>query len=195
MKRLRTLIALSLLAALPVLPAIAGAQSFGIKGGYSFGSVPNNGGVFPGTLSAHSGIAIGVGVATGGVIGLGLEALYAQRGFTSSVLGASRKLSYIDVPAYLRFALPNDLVTPFGYVGPQFSFELNCDSGNGACPSGRDKVSYAGIVGAGVKVPMFMNASIEGRYVYGLNDLNMGTVTTKANYQTRSFMLLVGIGF
>ncbi len=195
MRRLRTLLGLSLLAAIPALPSIAGAQGFGIKGGYSYGSVPNNGGVFPGTLSAHSGIAIGVGVATSGVIGFGVEALYAQRGFTSSVLGASRKLSYIDVPAYLRVALPNETVTPFGYVGPQLSFELNCDSGNGACPSGRDKLSYAGIIGAGLKFSMLMNASIEGRYVYGLNDLNMGTVTTRANYQTRSFMLLAGIGF
>ena len=136
-----------------------------------------------------------VGAASSGVIGFGVEALYAQRGFTSSVLGASRKLSYIDVPAYLRVALPNETVTPFGYVGPQLSFELNCDSGNGACPSGRDKLSYAGIIGAGLKFSMLMNASIEGRYVYGLNDLNMGTVTTRANYQTRSFMLLAGIGF
>jgi hypothetical protein len=195
MKRLRTFVSLSLLAAVSALPSIAGAQSFGIKAGYSYGSVPNSGGVFPGTLSAHSGIAVGVGVTTGDVIGLGLEALYAQRGFTSSVLGASRKLSYIDVPAYLRFALPNPMVTPFGYIGPQLSFELNCDSGNGACPSGRDKLSYAGIAGAGLKFGMLMNLSIEGRYVYGLNDLNLGTVTTRANYQTRSFMLLAGIGF
>ena len=195
MKRVQALVALSLLAAVPALPVIAGAQNFGIKAGYSYGSVPNNGGVFPGTLSAHSGLAVGVGVATGGVIGLGLEALYAQRGFTSTVLGASRKLSYFDVPAYLRFALPNPMVTPFGYLGPQLSFELNCDSGNGSCPSGRDKLSYAGIAGAGLKFGMLMNASIEGRYVYGLNDLNMGTVTTRANYQTRSFMLLAGIGF
>jgi hypothetical protein len=94
MTRLRTFIALSLLAAGSAMPIVAGAQSFGIKAGYSYGSVPNNGGVFPGTLSAHSGIALGVGVTTGGVVGLGLEALYAERGFTSSVLGASRKLSY-----------------------------------------------------------------------------------------------------
>lgn len=195
MMRLRSVIVLALFSLGSTMPAIVGAQSFGIRAGYSYGYVPNNGGVFPGTLSAHSGIAVGVGVATAGVVGFGLEALYAQRGFTSSVLGASRQLSYVDVPAYLRVSLPNPSVTPFGYVGPQLSFELNCDSGNGSCPSGRDKMSYAGIIGAGLKFAMLMNASIEGRYVYGLNDLNLGTVTTRANYQSRSFMLLAGIGF
>jgi opacity protein-like surface antigen len=195
MSRIRGFIAVVALAASAALPAVAAAQNFGIIAGYSYGSIPNSGGVFPGTLQAHSGLAAGLRLTTSGPVGFGIEGLYAERGFTSTIAGNSRKLRYIDVPAYLRVALPNPTITPFGYIGPQLSFEINCDAGGGNCPSGRDKTTYAGIAGAGVKLPMLANISIEGRYVYGLNDLNMGTVTTRANYRARSFMILAGIGF
>ena len=37
--------------------------------------------------------------------------------------------------------------------------------------------------------------SIEGRYVYGLTDLKLSTVSTSTSYQTRSFLVLLGLGF
>ena len=40
-----------------------------------------------------------------------------------------------------------------------------------------------------------MGLSVEGRYVYGLTDLNLNTVSTSESYQTRSFLLLAGISF
>ena len=189
----------SLLAALLIVaaPAAVRAQSFGIKGGLSYGSVPNNNGVVPGTLSAHSGFAIGVGLATGGVLGFGVEGLYAQRGFTSSTAGASQSRSYVDVPLYLKLQLPVPAISPFVYAGPQGSYELNCDAGggNGTCPSGSPKITYAGIIGAGLKFGVLGGLSLEGRYVYGLSNLNLSTVSNSGNYQARSFMLLAGIGF
>ena len=94
---------------------------------------------------------------------------------------------------YLKLSIPNPVVVPFGFAGPQGSFELNCDGGN--CPSGRAKATFAGVIGAGVKLAMLGNVSVQGRYVYGLTNLNYGTVTNSSNYQARSFMLLVGIGF
>lgn len=178
-----------------LLPVLGHAQSVSVKAGLSYGQIPNNGGVLPGKLSPHSGIAVGVGVATGGVVGFGAEALYAQRGFESTNPGSSQELSYIDVPVYLKLTMPSPSVTPFAYVGPQASFEVKCDANGGTCPSGRAATTYSGIIGAGVKFGAFKNVSIEGRYVYGLTDLKFATVTTTESYKTRSFMLLAGIGF
>lgn len=166
---------------------------FGIKGGLSYGDVSNSG-VFPGGAKTRAGVAVGVSFHTPGPVGFGLEALYAQRGIIGSS-GNSRELDYIDVPAYLRVSGSNDGVQPFGYLGPQLSMELKCDSNGGSCPSGRDKWSYAGVIGAGLRLQQFHGLSLEARYIYGLSDLKLGTVTDSENYQTRSFMLLFGLGF
>jgi Outer membrane protein beta-barrel domain len=178
------------------LPAIAQAQGgIGIKGGLSYGNV-SNGGALPGAVAQRSGLAIGLSAATGGVIGLGVEALYVQRGVTSSVPNNGRRLDYLDVPLYLRLALPTAPLSPFAYAGPQSSFELNCTTDNGKCPdTGRPSVSYAGVIGAGLQFGMQSRFSLEGRYVYGLTDLKLNTVSTSDSYQTRSFMLLAGFTF
>jgi hypothetical protein len=176
-------------------PSMARAQGgFGIKGGLSYGTATNNG-VDPGATQ-RSGFAIGVGAITGGVVGFGIEGLYAQRGFTSTIAGASRKLDYIDVPLYLRVSIPTPLVSPFAYAGPQGSYELKCGTDSGNCPdSGRPKFTYAGVIGAGLRFGVLGGLSVEGRYIYSLTDLNMSTISTTKSYQARSLMLLVGIGF
>jgi hypothetical protein len=194
MKISRFLGAASLLALATPLAA-QGPQYGGLvlKGGLSYGDVSNSG-VFPGGARTRSGAAIGVGMVTGGTLGFGVEGLYAQRGIIGDP-GSSRELDYIDVPVYLRLAGQNPAIEPFGYVGPQISFELKCDANGGACPSGRDKVSYAGAIGGGVRLPALGGLSVEGRYVYGLSDLQLGTVSDSENYKTRSFMLLFGFAF
>ena len=178
------------------LPLSARAQSgFGIKAGLSYGDVSNKG-LLPGNVSSRSGFAAGVALSLGSPIGLGIEALYAQRGITSSVAGYSRKLNYVDVPAYLRVSLPTPVISPFAYAGPQASFELQCDSDGAACPnSGRPKTTYSGVIGGGLRLAALHGLSVEARYIYGLTDLKLSTVSTASSYQTRSFLLLAGINF
>lgn len=180
-------------AALCIAPAIAHAQLV-IKAGLSYGNVSNSG-VLPGDVGQRSGFAVGVGATTGGVVGFGIEALYAQRGVTSSVAGDSRHLDYIDVPLYLRLAVPAP-ISPFAYAGPQASYELKCGADSSNCPdSGRPKITYAGVIGGGVKFAALHGMSVEARYIYGLTDLKLDTVSSSDSYQTRSFLLLAGIGF
>jgi hypothetical protein len=175
-------------------PAALRAQAgIGIKGGLSYGNVSNSG-ALPGNVSQRSGFAIGLGATIGSPVGLGIEALYAQRGVISTIAGDSRKLSYLDVPLYLRVSLPTPMVSPFVYGGPQLSLEIQCDSDAGACPSGRPKSTYSGVVGGGLRFSAFHGLSVDGRYVYGLTDLKLSTVSTTKSYQTRSFMILIGIG-
>lgn len=191
----------SLLLALLTLaaPALASAQGeAGIKGGVSFGNISNKG-LLPGDLDTRTGFAGGLYLGYRvGFIGVGVEGLYARRGAESdqTLADAQTRLDYIDVPIYLKAALPTPLVQPFVYAGPQVSFEVRCrTAGDAACPaadvSGRRKTDYAAVFGAGVR---FGGLGLEGRYVYGLRDLKLNTVGDPNSYKTRTFLILLSIG-
>ncbi|HEY5219273.1 MAG TPA: porin family protein [Gemmatimonadaceae bacterium] len=191
----RTLVSAAIVAAFALgsAPAARGqGGAWGIKGGLSYGNVSNSG-VLPGDLHSRTGYAIGLGYQGGAPLGIGLEALYAQRGLDGSGSNG-RALNYIDVPLTLRYTVPTPGISPFVFAGPQASFEVQCRAGDADCPdTDRPKTTYAGVIGAGVRLTGGL--SLEGRYVYGLTDLKLNTVTTSQSYKTRSFMALLGIGF
>ena len=191
MKRLLSVSAILLLA---TAGTTVRAQGFGIKAGLSYGTAEQNG-IDPGATQ-RSGYAVGVGLTTGGALGFGIEGLYAQRGFTSTSPLNTRRLDYIDVPVYLRVSIPSPGISPFAYAGPQGSYELKCGTDSGNCvDSGRPKLTYAGVIGGGLRFGIFGGLSIEGRYVYGLSDLKLSTVQASSSYKTRSLLLLAGFGF
>jgi hypothetical protein len=190
----RSFIALAV-AALCVVPMAAEAQGFGVLGGWSYGQVPSSNTTGHGSLSGNSGFALGVGVESGGPVGFGVNALWAQRGFRSTLIGNSQTLNYIDVPIYLRLALPNPTITPFALIGPQVSFEMNCNANGTDCPSGRSKTTFDGVAALGLRFPSLGGLSIQARYLYALQNLDYGTVSNQSNYRQRSFMLLLGLGF
>lgn len=179
--------------------SLAAQGEFGIKAGASFGNISNKG-VLPGNLKTRTGAAGGLYLGSGGVIGFGIEGLYAQRGAKSdeSIADAETRLDYIDVPAYLKLAVPTPGIRPYAYAGPQISFEVRCKTAAGdACPdnSGRKKTDYAAVIGGGVRLGGDrLGIRIEGRYIYGLADLKLSTVTSSESYKTRTFLILVGIG-
>lgn len=154
--------------------------------------------MLPGNLDGRTGFALGLSLgSTGGLLGFGFEGLYAQRGVTSSNMpDSSRKLDYVDVPVYLRAMIPTPGVAPYAYAGPQVSFELRCRAGSSACPdTDRRKTTYAAVIGGGIRLGLQSAFTIEGRYIYGLTDLKLSTVTSSASYKTRSFLILGGISF
>ena len=171
---------------------------FMVKGGLSFGNVSNRG-ILPGTLKSRNGWAVGVGFHGVSPVGFGIEALWAQRGVNNAGLPSgdlnARELDYIDVPAYLRLSVPFNF-QPFVYAGPQASFEVRCRAGStGGCPdTGRPTTSWNAVIGAGLRFAEGVALSLEARYVYGLTDLHLSTITSSSSYRTRSFMLLAGIG-
>jgi hypothetical protein len=187
----RTLAVAALLLGLTPLAAFA-QGGFAVKGGFSYGNVSNRG-VLPGALHERSGFAVGAALAnTRSLLGFGIEGLYAQRGVASSSSTDSRKLDYIDVPAYLRVNFPTPGLAPYAYAGPQLSFELHCSA---ACPSGRPKTTTAAVLGGGIRLGAQSAFSLEGRYIYGLTDLKLNTVTSAQSYKTRSFLILAGLEF
>ena len=187
----------ALVAAIPLCFAAqaAKAQGIGLKGGLVFNNVSNRG-ALPGSLERHTGFTAGLTASTyKGPLGVGIEALYAQRGLNGATASDNRRLDYVDIPAYLRVMIPTSGIAPYLFAGPQVSFELRCRDGGTDCSSGRPKTSYAGIIGAGVFFGEHNGLSVEGRYMYGLTDLKLNTVTTSDSYKTRSFMVLAGIHF
>ena len=182
---------------LGLAPATLRAQAaLGIKGGLSYGNVSNRG-VLPGSLSGRTGFAVGLAFGNpSGLLGFGVEGLYAQRGVLSPADSNSRKLDYVDVPAYLRVMILTTSLAPYLYAGPQVSFELRCRTGNGACPEAdRPKTTAAAVIGGGVRLGSQSGFTIEGRYIYGLTDLKLSTVTSSNSYKTRSFLILAGLAF
>ena len=170
---------------------------FGLKGGASFGNISNKG-VLPGDLKTRTGFAAGVSIGLGAqLLGVGAEALFAQRGLSSNGTGDA-KLDYLDIPVYLKLQVPSPGIAPFGYLGPQVSFEVNCSNGDLDCSdNGRSTTDYAGVIGAGVKFGGSgkVGVTVEARYVYGLKDLKLDTVTSDESFKTRSFLILGGLVF
>jgi len=194
----KSLVVLSTLALTLAAAAPASAQvEFGLKGGASFGNISNKG-LLPGNLKTRTGWAAGASLGyRAGLVGIGGEALFAKRGLKSDGTG-DLKLDYVDIPVYLKIQAPTPGISPFGYIGPQVSFEVTCKVDNVDCADGdRSKTDYAGVVGAGVK---FGNEggvgfTAEARYIYGLKDLKLGTVTSSEIFKTRSFLILGGVVF
>ena len=201
MTRRTILAALALMtgAGTPLAAQSAWGAEVGIKGGLSFGNISNKG-LLPGNLKTRTGIAGGLYLGySAPVVGFGLEGLYAQRGLSSdeSLASSETRLDYVDIPVYLRINIPTSGVRPFVYAGPQISFEVRCKTASGAeCadPSTRKSTDYAGVIGAGLRLGKGTAVTIEGRYVYGLQDLKLSTITSSDSYKNRTFMILLGIG-
>ncbi|MGH7511338.1 MAG: porin family protein [Gemmatimonadales bacterium] len=196
MSRLFVVVSTLGLALAAVAPASAQVE-FGVKGGASFGNISNKG-LLPGNLKTRTGWAAGAALGfRAGLLGVGGEALFARRGLSSDGTGGL-KLDYVDLPVYLKIQAPTPGISPFGYVGPQISFEVTCKVDDVKCADGdRSKTDYAGVAGAGVKFGHEGGAgfTVEARYIYGLKDLKLSTVTTSESFKTRSFLILGGIVF
>lgn len=197
MKHSRTILA-ALAVALAAPAALHAQGEIAIKAGASFSNVSNKG-LLPGSLKDRTGLAAGAAIGyQSGLIGFGIEGLFTQRGLSDTASAGTNelKLDYFDVPAYLRIQLPTPGIKPFAYAGPQVSFELRCRTAGADCGiPGRRKTDFAGVIGGGVKIGEKSGLTIEGRYVYGLTDLKLSTVTSSSSYKTRSFLLLAGYTF
>src|SRR5688572_7845807 len=124
----KTMLAATAFAALAAAPAAAQSAwggEVGIKGGLSFGNISNKG-VLPGSLKTRTGIAGGLYFGySAPVVGIGFEALYAQRGLRSdeSISVAGARLDYIDIPGSLKINIPTAGTGPVMYAGTQLAFE------------------------------------------------------------------------
>jgi hypothetical protein len=206
-----------ILAAL-LLPTRAYAQhlTFGAEGGLNIANANFTTSDSTVTFSPDSRKAGVVGAFVGGdfvpYVGILVEALYSQKGtrvtFTSSQApGFSAKsdvnVDYIEVPLLIRGNLRgSDNVTVHLYAGPSFAWKVHDSSTstqtvNGVTTTTSDDVNIkkfdSGVVGGvALNVHHFL---IDGRYNWGLTNINKDTGSGEPEVKTRTFSIMFGYEF
>ncbi len=132
-----------------------------------------------------------------GLFSIQPEALYVQKRVTQpGINGATPptlRVDYLEIPLLLRVGLPIPGFNPFAVAGPMIDFELGCNLVAGMCPQSVKNQSYGFAVGGGFRMGLLLPLQLEGRYTWGLRDV--GDVASGLDQRTRTFMLMVGLGF
>ena len=125
-------------------------------------------------FDTRTGFAAGIGLDLGfGIFRLSPELLYVQKGVNGdgSPSSTAVKLDYAEIPVLLKVSLPIPSVQPFVYAGPSIALRLSCKTDEVDCSSDTIKDrDYGAVLGAGIKLGGKL--SVEGRYNWGLSDLN-----------------------
>jgi hypothetical protein len=172
------------------LPAAAGAQDIGVKGGAIFNTFDQANITFKNRAGLIGGLFFGGN--RKGPVGMMTEVLVAKKGAQTSG-GENIDVTYLEIPILLRINIGSGGVNGlrvYGVGGPAVDIKLKATQGGADVSS-----SYRGIdidlaLGAGVEVARL---SIEGRWTKGFR--NIQSLTTTSPIHTRSFAVLVGFRF
>ena len=162
---------------------------FGVKGGFLFNSFSQANNT---NLKGKTGNAFGIffGGNRGGNLGVMGELLYATKVSASGT--QETKLHYLEIPILLRlnFGSPSrNGVSVYGLAGPVFDINLSASLNGLDVKSKYQSLDLGVIVGAGVEVTRLL---IEGRYNWGLRNIQNGNLATFGDIKTKTFALLVG---
>ncbi|MDX2194227.1 MAG: porin family protein [Gemmatimonadales bacterium] len=141
-------------------------------------------------------------IALGPSLAIGAEAFFSGQG--ADPVGAINRvdLHYVNVPVYLRVAVPLPVVKPFAFAGPQLGMKVKCEQRAAAtntvsdCPTGFKSADWSAVGGVGVEIGLGGGALVSTlRYQYGLSELgNVGALTDLKN-RVATFTLGYGIKF
>jgi hypothetical protein len=175
------------------LAAQASAQSFrlGLQGGANVANF--NGASNTSNLGSRLGVVGGffLQLNFGESFAIQPEVLYAQKGATQAVYGATTiDLSYLEFPVLIKFYLPTPGVKPHIFTGGAVSFNTTAQMVSGGTSTALNYVSSSdvGIIGGvGVDIDKL---SLSGRYEFGLGaavpnntpPLSNSTITFLAGY-------------
>lgn len=142
--------------------------------------------------STRSGFAAGVSfpLRPSRVFQLQPEAMYVEKGWEG---GSDPRLQYIEIPLLLRLNAPTRRLVPYVLGGPSVSFRIACNQLAGDCPPESRKIDFGMGVGGGVRVGGPFGVTAEGRYTWGLRDVDRAAPGLEA--QTRALILLAGVEF
>jgi hypothetical protein len=142
--------------------------------------------------STRSGFAAGISVPLrpSRVFQVQPEALYVEKGWEG---GSEPKLQYIEVPLFLRLNAPTTSFVPYVLGGPSISFRIGCNQLIGDCPPDSRKVDYGMGAGGGIRLGGPFGITAEGRYTWGLRDVDQDQAGL--TNQTRALVLMVGVEF
>lgn len=204
---LRRSLAVAALLALGTTAAQAQSPTFGLLGGLTSSKVTVDGDVISFTLDSRTGFAGGLSARfpLSPMVGLEIDAMYAQKGFKISDEGdsAELKLGYLEVPVLLALEFGDAQARPFVLAGGTVSLKAGCDVGattggvsaSSSCEDVVDdeqkSLDLGFTVGGGVAFNRF---SVQARYTVGLMDIfddNDDSVSSK----NRALFLLAGVSF
>lgn len=170
-----------------LLPARLEGQ-YGVKLGVSF-AAQNNPGVEEET---RTGFAAGISFPfrPSRIFQIQPEALYVEKGWEG---GSEPRLQYLEVPLFLRVNAPIRSLVPYVLGGPSISFRIGCNQLVGDCPNDSRKVDYGMGLGGGVRFGGVLGVTAEGRYTWGLRDVDR--VDPGLDAATRALLLMVGVEF
>ncbi len=171
----------------------------GVKAGVNLASISgfNNAGD---STSERTGLVVG-GFLTAGLapmIAIQPEVLFSMQG-SKLHFGASgvstdttSKLDYVQVPVLLRFGNSGkDTASVYGLVGPTFGLLMRANQDGEDIKDQLKNTDMGVAVGVGVSLSRLL---AEGRYTYGLTDLNKVEEPSGAN-RNRVISILIGLAF
>ena len=196
-----------------LMPGAAAAQSVGggVKGGVSFGDIPN---ITDGVDGASDILERRVGYTVGGFVAIRFgngfsiqpEALYTQKGVGASAPGETAssefklKADYVDVPILGRFTFGKGL-RGYIFAGPSLNFLISAKAKSGFLGTesetdvSEDMESFeaALVLGGGIEIGPLL---VEARWSEGLtNILADGMSPAGTDLKTRTLLLLAGLRF
>jgi opacity protein-like surface antigen len=194
-----------------ILAASSPAQFYaGAKGGFSISDLywdPN-----PGIeMNNEAGFAAGLFIEYRLFknFSVSLEPQYVEKGAQAKstvllVVDYKFKFNYLQVPFNLKFAVPTKQATPYILAGPVYSYnvyaKLKISAGDyKANEDFQDFIKKSDLganVGAGVSFPLRdLSWLIEGRYTFGLSDINNDPELPDTKIKTGNFQILLGIAY
>jgi hypothetical protein len=172
--------------------------TFGIKGGLSFATLSESN-ASP-NFGNQTGFAAGLHVAIplGSVLMFQPEALLIQQGAATPsgplVDEGAWEFTYITIPANLRVNFSTGGVQPYLLGGPYVGFRINCQfqDVDQDCDNYKDTDWGLG-AGVGLKFGRQGGFFLEGRYTFGLQDIN--EIDAGFDTKNRAFLVVAGISF
>ena len=120
-----------------------------------------------------------------GRLGIQLEALSMTKGYEQEGTDLKTKIDYVEVPLLLHVPLTmGQSFAPYVIAGPSLAFDIDCeteaaDGASGDCLD-REKTDFGLSAGGGLGFAVGPGALLlEGRYTWGLKDIEYGGVETR----------------
>jgi len=141
----------------------------------------------------------------GETLALQLEPMFLQKGAKLKLsdqgftLEAEIKVSYIEVPAMLKFAFGSGDTKPYVMAGPTVGYLLSAkvkdDMEEQDIKDDVKNIDFGLAFGGGVSLPMGNNTFfVEGRYSFGLSDINDDS-SDDTKIKTKGIQIMAGITF
>ena len=207
MSRVRFPLFLASALALTWLPAVAHAQTLGLRGGLGISTSDDS--FSGGEPQSLTGFSFG-GYATfgSGAVGIQIGATYIQKGAGDAYDNDTLRLAldYVEIPVLLRISLPVPGVGVHFYVGPAAALEVGClatTSGGGVDCSGNEdafgvsantkSIDFALILGAGLDISVAPRTALTIEAFYERGHMNIFDVDSDLAMKNRTVALTAGL--